>query len=222
MTVLHTVRVRMQRWGQTGWSVLLAVVLTTFVSGCGSSDDASPSGSPSASSSPHPDDQGSPSTKQSRVPDPLAPATIKPVVRNGKRPVPRIKAATQPFDGSVKYSDGVQLRVTDVRQGRVTDSGPGIVRGPVTSFYVEMTNGSDSSINLNQVVPTVVYGSPKRLSSPVYLPTNGQDFRGVLKPGESTTAVYRFEIPKASLGKVTFMLDFDGTHAAATFAGAAR
>jgi hypothetical protein len=151
----------------------------------------------------------------------LAPASIKPVIRDGKRPSPRIRAATQPFKDAVEYPDGVRLRVTDVRQGRVTDKGPGVVRGPVTSFDLELSNGSDSSLDLTQVVATVVYGSPRRLSSPVYL-EEGQDFRGVVKPGKTAKAVYGFSIPEARLGKVTFLLDFDATHAAAKFAGAAR
>ena len=224
--VLHTVRVRTQRWGQRrwgqlSWSVLVAVALATFATACGTSDDeGTPSGSASATSSPRPDG-GSPTTKQSRVPDPLAPASIKPVIRDGKRPSPRIRATTQPFKDAVEYPDGVRLRVTDVRQGRVTDKGPGVVRGPVTSFDLELSNGSDASLDLTQVVATAVYGSPRRLSSPVYL-EEGQDFRGVVKPGGTAKAVYGFSIPEADLGKVTLLLDFDATHSAAKFAGAAR
>jgi hypothetical protein len=215
--------VRTQRWGKLCGSGLLIIALAASAAGCGDDgkDGSAASDRASAKASSHTDDQGTPKGKQSAVPDPLAPASIKPVMRNGKRPVPRLRATARPFDRTVAYSDGVRLRVTGVHQGRVTGTGPGVVRGPVTSFDLELSNGSDSSIDLNQVVPTAVYGSPARVSSPVYL-SDEQDFRGVVKPGHNAKAVYRFSIPKASLGEVTFLVDFDGTHAAATFHGAAR
>ena len=204
--VLHTVRVRTQRWGQRrwgqlSWSVLLAVALATFATGCGTSDDeGTPSGSASATSSPRPDDQAAPrpSSRESPIRWRQPRSNRSSATASGQ--APRIRAATQPFKDAVEYPDGVRLRVTDVRQGRVTDKGPGVVKGPVTSFDLELSNGSDSSLDLTQVVATVVYGSPRRLSSPVYL-EEGQDFRGVVKPGGTAKAVYGFAIPEADLGQ---------------------
>lgn len=156
--------------------------------------------------------------KQTKVANPLAPATIKPVIRNGKRPHPTITAPTAAIDGTVTYTDGVTLEITKVTHGKVTGQGPGIVKGPTTTFALTLDNGSDRTLDLTSVVVTTVYGSPARVSSPVY-GTGDKDFGSDVKPGRSASAVYSFMISSAQGSRVTVNVDFDGRHTAAVFSG---
>jgi hypothetical protein len=134
------------------------------------------------------------------------------------RPHPSISAAPQPFDTPVTYTDGVKFTVLSIKQGRVTDQGPGVITGPVTTFRLRFTNGSDKAISLDQVVPSATFGKPPRTADPVY-DDNTQDFATTVRPGKSVKATYAFSIPVSELSHVTINLDFDGRHYAATFRG---
>ena len=201
------------------WAAVLATV-----SACSQQDSStaasSTSSTPTRSGSPSPGDDPSSRTTVDPTPStsPLAPSTIKPVVRNGVRPHPSISASPAPFDQSVVYPDGVKLTVTDIHQGRVTGQGPGVVKGPKTTFDLRFTNGSDEAVSLDQVVPTATFGKPARLAAPVY-DARTQDFGTTVRPGGSATATYAFSIPASELGDVTIHLDFDGRHYAASFHG---
>lgn len=163
-----------------------------------------------------------PKTKLPRPSDPLAPNTMAPVIRGGTRPHPALTARPEPFAKPVTYPDGLQLRVTGITQGMVTAQGPGSFPGqPTTTFSVTLTNRSKKPVTLNQVVATATYGMPARLARPVY-DAASQDFGGTVRPGASARAVYAFSIPSGDLGRVTVIVDFDGTHTAATFRGAAK
>jgi hypothetical protein len=139
-------------------------------------------------------------------------------MRNGVRPHPSISADAKPFTKPITYPDGVKLSVTSIKQGRVKDQGPGVIAGPLTTFRLRFTNGSDRPINLDQVVPTTEFGKPPRVARPVY-DDSTQDFATEVRPGRSVTATYAFSIPVAELSHVSVHLDFDGRHFAATFRG---
>jgi hypothetical protein len=205
--------------------VALALAGTTLA-GCGGGADTKASApasvrTPSASvSSPHPEQSQTPKVRAHRPKDPLAPGTIKPVLRNGKRPHPTVTAAPATFRGTVRYSDGVSLEVTRIVHGRVTDEGPGVVQGPVTTFSLSLRNGSSRPLRLDSVVVTAVYGRPGRVASPIYL-DRSQDFAGTARPGATAKAVYTFAISVPRSDHVTIHVDFDAVHAAAVFAGSA-
>lgn len=223
----------------------IAIVSAVLLAGCGGHtakanskpyDSSDPSMSASRSSATRLPARNSPTTnpskaaastrastkpkKQTKVANQLAPATIKPVIRNGKVPHPTIKAAAAAIDGTVDYTDGVTLKITRITHGKVTGKGPGIVQGPVTTFFVTLHNGSAKTLDLDQVVVTTVYGSPARISSPVYV-AKSQDFSGNIKAGKDAKAVYSFMSSTTHAAKVTVHVDFDGRHTAAVFTGSA-
>ena len=163
-----------------------------------------------------------PSPTVSRPADPLASSAVPPVARPGVHPKTKLTAPSQVLTRSVVYSDGVSLRITGMTQSKVSGQGPGIVTGePTTAFAITLTNKSAHALALNQVVVTATYGSPARVARPYYGPTS-QDFGPTVQPNGSAKAVYTFSIPTKELSKVTIAVDFDGTHAAAIFRGAAR
>lgn len=193
------------------------------LSGCGS-DDKEPTTAPTASptsASPRAEQTPTPKVKTPKAKDPLAPGTIKPVLRDGKRPHPTVTARPASFKGKVRYGDGVSLDVTGIRHGQVTGEGPGVVKGPVTTFSLTLENGSSRALKLNSVVVTAVYGKPGRVASPIYL-DKSQDFAGTTKPGGTAKAVYSFGISVARSDRVTIHVDFDAVHAAGVFTGSAR
>jgi hypothetical protein len=205
---------------------LSAVALTALagLSACSQQDSSSTAGSPTSSPTTSVSPTKTPPTKGTHgagpSESPPAPASVKPVIRDGVRPHPSISAKPQPFDRPVTYPDGVKLAVTGIHQGRVTGQGPGVVAGPKTTFDLRFTNGSNQAISLDQVVPTAEFGSPARLARPVY-DDRTQDFATTVKPGATATATYAFSIPKDELSHVVIHLDFDGRHVAATFRGSA-
>jgi hypothetical protein len=148
--------------------------------------------------------------------------TYKPVLRDGRPPRPSVSAGPQPFGRAIRYPDGLRLAVTSISQGKVTGQGPGVFLGePKTEIGLRMSNRSGRSVNLDQVVVTLVYGSQRRTSRPVY-DDRARDFNGVLRPGRSATATYLFSVPRPQLDEVTMFVDFDGQHTVGRFRGSAR
>lgn len=212
------------------------MVSALLLAGCGgkgaddpsaTSVDKDPSTSASPTTNPS-EDAASASARASARPrkqtvptGPLAPATIAPVRRDGKLPRPTYRSATAPIDGTVRYKDGVTLTIVRVSHSKVTGKGPGVVEGPVTTFYLRLSNASSRTLDLDQVVVTTVHGSPARISSPVYL-SSSRDFSGKVGPGKKAEAAYSFMTSVAQADEVAVHVDFDGRHTAAVFAGSAN
>lgn len=132
-----------------------------------------------------------------------------------------MSAAPAPFDGSVAYPDGVRLKVTGLRQGKVTGQGPGVFIGqPTTRVGLRLVNASARPLTLNRVVVSAAYGPARRLARPVY-DEGSRDFNGTVRPGRSTTATYTFSVPRRQLDDVRMVVDFDGRHTVARFTGPA-
>lgn len=206
---------------------VLTLSAALVLGGCGT--DATPKAGSYQGGSPTPNtstnDQSASSTKapkkkQKPVARPLAPAVIKPAVRNGKQQHPTVTAKGAAIDKPVKFTDGVQLSIEKITHGRVSDEGPGAVKGPTTSFTLKLRNGSSHPINLNAVIVTAVFGSPGRLSAPVAL-AQSQDFAGTVKPGKSATAIYSFMLSEAQAQQLSIHVDLDGKHSVAVFTGSA-
>jgi hypothetical protein len=145
-----------------------------------------------------------------------------PLVRDGKTANPVVKAAAQPFNKEISYSDGVRLQVPHIAQQTDTGQGPGARPGdPVTVFTVRITNNSAGTLNLDRVVVNVGLDNGSLQAQPAYV--NGtNDFSGSVASHASSTTAYAFTIPTADLGAVVLTVDFDGRHAAATFTGSIR
>lgn len=176
-----------------------------------------------APSSPQPSGAGAQTAKPA---DPTAPATYRPAERNGKKPEPTIKGGNGSFSKArgVTYPDGVSLRVDAIRQGTEKGQvGPGAFPGRAyTAFSLSLHNRSPRALDLTKVVVTAMYGSPARLAPPVYGAARARDFDTKVRAGATATATYLFAIPSQQRGKVTIIVDFDESHVAARFSGAAR
>lgn len=227
----------------------LAALLLISLGACSSHDSTSPqatgaptaAGSPSTSTTPSPSATSpaptsmptAPSASKAPLPkgvstakpkDPLATAAVQQVSRDGKKPHPTIRTTTnkQSFTKPITYTDGLQIKVTKVTQGKMSGHGPGVYPGrPVTTFKMTLINASDQSLDLGVVVVTVTYGSPSRVAHHIY-DDQSIDFNGVVRPGASTKAVYGFSIPAGSRKNVTMTLDIDGRHHLAVFHGAVK
>jgi len=154
--------------------------------------------------------------------DPLAPAAPVPVMRNGKKSYPTIKGSVGKLLLSVpaRYPDGVTVSVDRVAAKVENGKGPGVFPSrPYLALSLAIANGSTSTIDLNQVVVTIGYGSPTRLAAPVYEDPAANDFSGRVAPGAARTATYLFAVPVAKRADVVATVDFDNWHIPAMFRG---
>jgi hypothetical protein len=178
--------------------------------GASAPNTTAPAGAPTGAASQRP--SAAPTTKNQPVP--------KVERSGGGTSAPTVKAKPTSIDGTVKYSDGVRLGITDVQFGKETDKGPGAFPGreyAILSLAVE--NSSDKALSMQTVVVTVL-DSKNAAVSPVYVAkAKVQDFSGSLKPGKTAKARYAFAVPKKSRDKVTVVVDFDGVHTSAVFRG---
>jgi len=203
-------------------AVVGAIGAVVLLSGCtggpqatgGQSDSALPAASGSAS----PTESTQPSSK------PSATATTRnqpvPKVQRSGGAAPSITSKPSDTDGTVKYSDGVTLKINDVKFAKETKEGPG--RFPGRAYAVlslEIENGSKQTVPLDTVVVTVLDKSNKPVSSVYVEEAKVSDFSGDLAPGKSAKANYAFALPASSRSKVTVVIDFDGTHTSAVFRG---
>jgi hypothetical protein len=150
------------------------------------------------------------------------PAAHDPVIRNGKKPKPSLRAGKGAFakTKAAKYPDGVTVTIERVKHQAEKGRGPGAFTGRAdTMLAIAVTNRSKQAIDLTSVVVTTSYGKPAQLAAPVYDDPAVGDFSGSLKPGATATATYAFAIPAKQRGHVETTVDFDATHVPAEFAG---
>ena len=157
--------------------------------------------------------------------DPEALPSYRPVVRNGKKQQRSVeaKAGRLAKAASVKYSDGVVLKVRTITQGIEKEQGPGAFPDrPYTAVTIVIDNRSTKTVNLSQVVVTATYGSsPTRVAAPVYADSATKDFSGALSAGGKEAASFAFAIPTEQSTKVVVTVDFDDVHQPAIFTGVA-
>lgn len=201
-------------------SALLAVALTS--TGCASMTAFPTPGGPPTTKPADP----KATTKANPPPDPTAEATPSPVGRANtkkKSGAKLIKGASGKFNKTLTWADGVAVTVTKIEHGESEGVGPGSMPGtPITTFTMQLTNGSASTIDATSVVVTATYGKkPGHQASGVY-GEQSADFDSTVRPDKSATAVYTFSIPTDKLNKVRLNVDLDGLHALATFDGAVK
>ncbi|HRW17508.1 MAG TPA: hypothetical protein P5181_01545 [Dermatophilaceae bacterium] len=222
------------RWrsaGQGGAAAATLVILAVLLGGCTSTPSSpsattSPTSTSSSTTTTDAESQGTASTEPGSptgtpappLPNP-APSSIPQVTRPGSSGSPSIAAPPASFAAPATYPDGVVVTLTKATAAVETGNGPGVFPGrELLVLDLEIKNGSNAPISLNQVVVTTYYGLERQLASPVY-PGNLEmrDFGGAVAPGATATARYAFAVPKAQVGLVTTVVDFDPNHAAAIF-----
>ncbi len=176
--------------------------------------------SPSSSQSESPSRSESPAPPASLPPDATATASPTLAEREDAEPATkRVQAAAAEPTATLKYTDGLTVSLGKATFATVTAQGPGELTGLQYSLIpVTVTNGSDRTLNLNNVIVELRYGSPARIAQPVYA-EGTEDLSGTLKPGASTQATYAFAVTKDKLSDVTLSLDIDGQHGLGEFKG---
>jgi hypothetical protein len=131
-----------------------------------------------------------------------------------------VSARPARVDGTVRYSDGLSLRVVSVDFAKETKKGPGSFPGrQYAVLTLQVRNNTDRRLSMETVVITVLDNKDKPVA-PVYTTeADVSDFAGTLKPGKKASARYAFAVPKSSRSKVTVVVDFDGAHTSAVFRG---
>jgi hypothetical protein len=163
-----------------------------------------------ASSAPTASGTASPTSSDQPVPK---------VGRSGPPSSPTVSAMPARVDGTVRYSDGLSLKVVSVDFAKETKKGPGSFPGrEYAVLTLKVVNRSDRDLSMDTVVVTVLDKSDQPVA-PVYTDeAEVSDFAGVLKAGKTVSAPYAFAVP-ASRSKVTVVVDFDGAHTSAVFRG---
>lgn len=123
------------------------------------------------------------------------------------------------FDDEASYADGVTAATSDFRRGVVQGEGQGVVAGAeYVVFKVSVSNGSPQDLDLQSVVPALVYGDDRIPAAPLYGEVTVSDLTGTLTPGESAEGTYAFLIPASATNPVLY-LDLNGTHQPLVFRG---
>lgn len=165
------------------------------------------------------------------APDPSTSPAGEPAPTSANQPVPKVQrseASSKPtatakptsIDGTVRYSDGVSLKVTSVEFAKETKKGPGNFPGRAYAVLgLQVSNKSSAKLSMSTVVVTVLDKDGAAVA-PVYTEeAKVQDFSGTLKKGKTVKAKYAFAVPKSSRSNVTVVVDFDGVHTSAVFRG---
>ena len=131
----------------------------------------------------------------------------------------RIAVSAARFNGEAKYDDGVTVSTGGFSEGVVTEEGAGAMTGATyVLFTVKVRNGSERTLDLSAVVPTMVYGPDQVPAAPLYTGVQVADLVGKVAAGASAEGRYAFMVP-ADATKTALNLDLNGTHAPATFTG---
>ena len=140
------------------------------------------------------------------------------VDRRGGGKQKRIAVSAARFNATAKYDDGVTVTTGGFREGVVTEEGAGAMTGATyVLFTVKVRNGSEHTLDLSAVVPTMVYGPDQVPAAPLYTGVQA-DLVGKVAAGASAEGTYAFMVPADAI-KTALYLDLNGTHAPVTFTG---
>jgi hypothetical protein len=219
-----------------GVCALVVAAAVAALAGCSDAEPADPGQPTLPGTSAAPTAGGTttsrgPTASSGSSPTATAPTSVTPAPTSSDQPVPKVGRSGGPasptvsakpakVDGTVKYSDGVSLRVVSVDFAKETKKGPGSFPGrPYAVLTLQVVNNSARDLSMETVVVTVLDKKDKAVP-PVYTDeADVSDFSGTLKRGKKASARYAFAVPESSRSKVTVVVDFDGAHTSAVFRG---
>lgn len=164
-----------------------------------------------------------PHTSEPRTPapDPVV-EEFRPADRPGAKPDKRKPGKPESMAGEFAYPDGLRLKITSIKQGRISGHGPGVIVGePKTAFTLRVMNRTGEPFEIESAVVTLLYGDPQRQALPVY-DEAAIDLLGVVPAGRQVVATYVFSVPRRELDDVSLLVDLDADHKVAAFRGSAR
>lgn len=96
-------------------------------------------------------------------------------------------------------SDGIDLRVSKLARGTISDTAAGGSPGdPAVVVYVQFRNGSGKRFDLTMVEVAARVGADGSEAEQVFQDGFGDGFTGSLTPGRTVTAKYMFAAKKAA------------------------
>lgn len=118
-------------------------------------------------------------------------------------------------------SDGIDLRVSKLARGTISDTAAGGHPGdPAVVVYVQFRNGSDKRFDLTMVEVAARVGADGTEAEQVFQDGFGDGFSGSLTPGRTVTARYMFAAKKAAdLKQVSVEVTPGLEYESATFEG---
>jgi hypothetical protein len=111
-------------------------------------------------------------------------------------PAPTLPAVA--LRSPASYGTGLKARILSIRQGKVTDTGPGALTGKAAvTFTLSLSNDSRSRVDLDTVQVTATFGAAQTPGAPANTSTT-RPVTGTLKPGAATKGTYAFALPHAN------------------------
>lgn len=196
-------------------SIVLAVTALAVAAGIGVWLTLGGNESPSADASPSP----SPSVplRTATVPAPSA-GTIEDVEPSQKADAktPSRKPVKADLDEVAELSDGVDVKLDDLRVESIDAVGPGEVGGRAVIAQIDITNGSDETLDL-----TRVWTQLERAGQVLTPQTGGpyQPFTGTLAPGKSSTGTQVFALGSVEPTRLSLLVDLGPGLPRALFSG---
>jgi len=123
-------------------------------------------------------------------------------------PAPEMTTPPVALDGTASFGTGVTARLTAVESVAGEASGPGEVAGPAVRVTVELHNGTNEALALNEVVVDVFAGIELAPGEPLSGP-GVRWFDGTLEPGDEATGVYVFGVPADRRDQVNVRVSYD-------------
>lgn len=221
----------LQHWGNWGTTIMrivracatiAALALCAGLTACAATQEEQGAPAPVASetSTTAPSAPAVPGPTPSGSADVDSDQPVPKVGRDGSDRTPTVSAKPAPVTGTVGYSDGVSLKITEVTFAAETAKGPGSFPGrEYARITLTLKNGSSEAIDLGTVVPTLLDAAGGALPKVYAAEADVIDFSGILAPGKTATAVYAFAVPASARDSVTLVVDFDDIHTSAVFRG---
>jgi hypothetical protein len=135
--------------------------------------------------------------------------TVPPVSKPSLKPVA--------LDAVAEFGDGVTASLTGVESLEVEAFMPGEISGPGVAITVELTNGSDAAINLDNVSVELV-ATGDRYATLITTRENTH-LTGELAPGATAEGTYVFTIADEDRGAVTVEVTYAAPKPTALFQG---
>ena len=110
------------------------------------------------------------------------------------------------LDAATDFGNGVGIRLAPIESVEVEARRPGEIGGPGLAITIEITNGSDAEIQLDNV--TVDLTDATGASASPVTPESELDLSGPLAVGASTTGTYFFTLPSEDRAGATLRVSY--------------
>lgn len=121
------------------------------------------------------------------------------------------------FDAVADFGNGVTSKIVSMAPVSITATMPGETSGPGIEVKVEISNGTDASIDLSGV--TVDLADSDGASHLLVNSTNGTGFTGDLEAGATASGTYQYRVDPAAPRDARLTIKYSATTPTVVFAG---